>query len=81
MANNATTLSNQSQIEQISERVERLLVRYAEVQRTNALLIVQMDELTLERDSLQSKLSAVRARLDALIERLPESDPSHQEAP
>ena len=31
-------MSNQSQIDQIAERVERLLVRYQELQRTNVLL-------------------------------------------
>jgi len=61
------------QIDQITERVERLLLRYEEIQRTNALLCEQVNVLTLERDSLRSRLSAARARVDALIERLPES--------
>jgi uncharacterized protein (TIGR02449 family) len=61
-----------SQIDQIAERVERLLVRYEELQRTNALLAEQVDMLTTERDSLKSRLSAARARVDALLERLPE---------
>ncbi len=61
------------QIDQITERVERLLLRYEELQRTNALLSEQVNVLTLERDSLRSRLSAARARVDALIERLPEA--------
>ena len=61
-----------SQIDQIAERVERLLVRYEELQRTNALLAEQVEMLTTERDSLKSRLSAARARVDALLERLPE---------
>jgi cell division protein ZapB len=61
------------QLDQITERVERLLLRYEELQRTNALLCEQVNVLTLERDSLRSRLSAARARVDALIERLPES--------
>jgi cell division protein ZapB len=61
-----------SQIDQIAERVERLLVRYEELQRTNALLAQQVEALTAERDSLKSRLSAARARVDALLERLPE---------
>ena len=73
MVNNATPMSNPSQIDQISERVERLLLRYAEVQRTNALLATQVEALTLERDSLKSRLGAARSRVDALLERLPES--------
>ncbi|MFC5523663.1 cell division protein ZapB [Polaromonas jejuensis] len=66
-------MSNQTQIDQITERVERLLLRYEELQRTNALLSEQVNRLTEERDSLRSRLSAARARVDALIERLPES--------
>ena len=53
--------------------VERLLVRYEELQRTNELLVQQVGALTQERDSLRSRLSAARARVDALLERLPET--------
>ncbi|MDP3708840.1 MAG: DUF904 domain-containing protein [Polaromonas sp.] len=66
-------MSNQHQIDQITERVERLLLRYEELQRANSLLHDQVSLLTHERDSLRSRLSAARARVDALIERLPES--------
>ncbi len=66
-------MSNQSQIDQIAERVERLLVRYQELQRTNVLLSAQVDAITQERDSLKSRLGAARARVDALLERLPEA--------
>ena len=66
-------MSYPTQLEQITERVERLLLRYEELQRTNALLTDQVSVLTHERDSLQSRLSAERARVEALLERLPES--------
>ena len=66
-------MSNLSQIDQIADRVERLLVRHEEMQRTNALLNAQVESLTTERDSLKSRLGAARARVDALLERLPES--------
>ena len=59
--------------EQIAERVERLLVRHAELHRTNALLVQQIETLTQERDSLKSRLQAARARVDALIDKLPTS--------
>ena len=59
-------------MEQLAERVERLLVRHEELQRTNALLLAQVDSLTQERDSLKSRLSAARARVDALLDRLPD---------
>lgn len=64
-----------SQIDQIAERVDRLLVRYEELQRTNALLASKLDAVTHERDSLQSRLNAARTRVEALLERLPESAP------
>ena len=66
-------MSNTPQIDQIAERVERLLVRYEELQRTNALLSEQVNALSQERDSLKSRLSAARARVDALLQRLPDA--------
>ncbi len=66
-------MASLTQIELITERVERLLVRYQEQQRTNVLLTEQLALLTHERDSLKSRLSAARARVDALLERLPAS--------
>ena len=59
----------------IAERVERLLLRHAELERTNALLAEQVASLAQERDSLKSRLSAARSRVDALLERLPENNP------
>jgi chromosome segregation ATPase len=69
---NSARMPSASQIDQIAERVERLLVRYEELQRTNALLAQQVEALTVERDSLKSRLAAARSRVDALLERLPE---------
>ena len=72
-------MQNAVQIDQIAERVERLLLRHAELQRTNALLSAQVDSLIQERDSLKSRLGAARARVDALLDRLPRPDaePEH----
>jgi cell division protein ZapB len=69
-------MASASQVDQIAERVERLLVRYEELQRTNALLVQQVEVLTSERDSLKSRLQAARARVDALLERLPDINPA-----
>jgi cell division protein ZapB len=60
-------------IDQLAERVDRLLLRYEELQRTNALLTEQVQALSQERDSLKSRLNAARARVDALLQRLPEA--------
>jgi uncharacterized coiled-coil DUF342 family protein len=64
-------MTNPPLTEQISERVERLLVRHDELRRTSELLAQQVHALTQERDNLKSRLMAARARVDALIERLP----------
>ena len=60
-----------SQLQDLAERVERLLLRHQELQRTNALLEQQLANVTQERDSLRSRLNAARGRIDALLERLP----------
>ncbi len=70
-------MSAASPIDQIAERVERLLVRHEEVQRTNALLQEQVDALTRERDALKTRLAAARTRIDAMLEKLPADPPSH----
>jgi cell division septum initiation protein DivIVA len=70
---NPTQHTQQNQLDQLTERVERLLVRHLELQRTNALLTEQVAALTHERDSLKSRLGAARARVDALLERLPDT--------
>ena len=67
-------MPNPPQIDQLSERIERLLVRYGELKRTNVLLGDQVDSLTQERDSLKSRLGAARARVDALLDRLPQAN-------
>ncbi len=73
-------MTNTTQINQITERVERLLLRYNELQRTNALLSEEVGVLTQERDSLKSRLGAARSRVDALLERLPENAGHNQAA-
>ena len=60
-----------SSITDLVDRVERLLVRHEELKRTNTLLEQQVQALTLERDSLRSRLAAARGRIDALLDRLP----------
>lgn len=60
-----------SRIEELADRVERLLLRHDELRRTNALLAEQLGAVTHERDNLRSRLNAARSRIDALLERLP----------
>ncbi len=71
-------MSNPSQIDQIADRVDRLLVRYDELRRVNTLLKAQVEAITQERDSLKLRLGAARARVDALLDRLPEAPATSQ---
>ena len=64
-------MADPQHLDQITERVERLLLRHEELQRTNVLLHQQLQGLQAERDSLKSRLNAARARIDALLDRLP----------
>ncbi|HEY8880396.1 MAG TPA: DUF904 domain-containing protein [Roseateles sp.] len=65
----------------LTERVERLLLRHDEILRTNLLLQVQLTNITQERDSLRSRLNAARARVDALLERLPVEASKEEQQP
>jgi len=65
------TLPAMPQLEDLAERVDRLVLRHEELKRTNALLAQQVAALSSERDGLRSRLGAARARIDVLLERLP----------
>ena len=52
------------------------MLRHEELKRTNALLEQQLNSVTHERDSLRARLAAARARIDALLERLPADGPA-----
>ena len=60
-----------SRLPELAERIDRLLLRHEELARTNTLLEEQLQAMTAERDSLKSRLGAARARIDALLDRLP----------
>ena len=60
-----------AKIDELADRVERLLLRHDELLRTKALLESQHANVSHERDSLKSRLNAARSRIDALLERLP----------
>jgi cell division protein ZapB len=58
-------------LQDLAERIDRLLLRHQELERTNSLLRQQLDSVSGERDNLKSRLTAARSRIDALLERLP----------
>ena len=60
-----------AKLEDLTERVDRLVLRHQELKRTSTLIEQQLAAVTTERDSLRSRLAAARARIDALLERLP----------
>jgi chromosome segregation ATPase len=60
-----------SRLPDLADRIERLLLRHDEQKRTSMLLEQQLRNVTDERDNLRSRLAAARARIDALIDRLP----------
>lgn len=65
-------------LDQVADQLERLLLRYEEVQKANTLLQAQLDEATQTSDSLRSRLSAARTRIDGLLNQL---QPSNLTAP
>lgn len=68
-----------SRIDELTDRIERLLLRHEELRRTNALLAQQVSVVTQERESLKARLAAARARIDALLDKLPTSPLEHAE--
>lgn len=66
-------MADSSEMTQLAQHIELLLLRYEELQRTCNLQTQQIAALTQERDSLKSRLSAARARVDALLDRLPQT--------
>lgn len=60
-----------STLEDLADRVERLLLRHSELKRTISLLEQQLATLGHERDSLKLRLNAARGRIDAMLDRLP----------
>ena len=60
-----------TKLHDLAERVDRLVLRHEELKRTSQLMEQQLQAVTAERDSLKSRLAAARARIDALLARLP----------
>ena len=60
-----------SNLQDLAERIDRLVLRHEELKRTSALLEQQLATMTAERDSLRSRLAAARARVESLLVRLP----------
>jgi cell division protein ZapB len=67
-------IARMATLQDLAARIDRLLLRHEELERTNKLLLEQVAAVTNERDSLKSRLTAARSRIDTLLERLPASD-------
>lgn len=61
-------------LDQVADHLERMLLRYEELQKSNALLQAQLLEVTQERDALRSRLASARARVDILLARMPAAE-------
>jgi cell division protein ZapB len=61
-------------LQDLAQRLDRLLLRHEELQRTNKLLLEQVAGLAGERDALKARLASARTRIDSLLERLPPDD-------
>ena len=70
-----------AKLEDLAERVDRLVLRHQELKRTSALIERQLQAVSAERDSLRSRLGAARARVDALLERLPADSTAAMSSP
>jgi uncharacterized protein (TIGR02449 family) len=68
----------QTYFDQVSERVDRLLLRHDELQRVNLLLQQQVEALRLERDQLRQQCVSARQRVDALLAQLPQDQEDSQ---
>ena len=62
-------------LDHVADRMERMLLRYQELQKTNSLLQQQLQEISQERDSLKARLAAAHSRVDVLLTRLQSVDP------
>jgi cell division protein ZapB len=84
---NLTAMAENASFDQLADRIDRLLLRHEEAQRTNDLLRAEVKSLQSERDLLRSRLGAARARIDTLLERISHTQASapetttEQEAP
>ncbi len=57
-------------IEELAQRLERLLLRHQELLRSQSLLQQEVQRLAQERDHLLAQCAAARQRLDAVIARV-----------
>ncbi len=60
-----------STLEDLAERIERLVLRHEELKRTHGLLEQKLEAVTAERDGLRNRLTAARSRVDSLLARIP----------
>jgi cell division protein ZapB len=75
---NVVQMAAQTYIDQVSERVDRLLLRHDELQRVNLLLQQQVEALRLERDQLRQQCVSARQRVNALLAQLPQDQEDSQ---
>jgi chromosome segregation ATPase len=60
-----------SKLQDLAQKVDRLVLRHEELRRTSALIEQQLAAVSNERDTLRARLATARARIDTLLARLP----------
>lgn len=70
-----------SQLQDLARRVDRLLLRHEELQRTNALLEQRVRDLESECRQLEARLDAARSRVNTLLERIPAENGTDEGSP
>lgn len=63
-------MSAPSQIDQLVERVERLLQRHTDLQKSHAAQALALQAACEERDELRERMKTASTRIDALLEKL-----------
>ena len=61
-------------VAQLQERIDRLLLLYAESLRTQALLSERLQHTESERDQLRHRVAEATGRIDTLLRRLDQTD-------
>lgn len=67
-------------VQQITDRVNRLLLRQEELLKERHLLLDQIDALKLERQQLQNRLQNAKQHIEYIVSHLPEEAEEADEA-
>ncbi|MEP6557316.1 MAG: DUF904 domain-containing protein [Burkholderiales bacterium] len=67
--------SQHPELDRVCDQIEQLLDRHEQMHHIHTSLHARLAALVVERDQLQQRIEAACSRIDALIVRLPVSQP------